>query len=134
MSFVDTLRSFGSSPWPPQAQVWDCFNKAQALSAAFEVHEVALRSGFMPEEATTLSLTVAELASNAVQHAKGGVASVFFRQTGWRVEVSEAGANFPAGSQPSLSSVSPGKLSSLRVVRKATGGSLMVAEYERPAY
>ncbi|MFZ5446615.1 MAG: ATP-binding protein [Myxococcota bacterium] len=133
MGFVDAFRSSfsSSSPWPPQAQVWDCFNRAQALSAAFEVHEVALRSGFMPEEATTLSLTVAELASNAVEHGKGGVTSVFFRDNGWRVEVSDAGPGFAAGVQPALSSLSPDALSSVRVVKKPTGGSLVVAEYER---
>lgn len=131
VTIVDAIRSLtSSSPWPPQAQVWDCFNKSQALSAAFEVHEVALRSGFMPDEATTLSLTVAELASNAVQHAKGGVASVFFNDHGWRVEVSDAGEGLST-SAPRLTSVSREQLSSLRVVRKPSGGSLVVAEYER---
>jgi hypothetical protein len=130
VTIVEAFRSLtSSSPWPPQAQVWDCFNKSQALSAAFEVHEVALRSGFMPDEATTLSLTVAELASNAVQFAKGGVASVFFNDHGWRVEMSDSSETSSA--PPQLRSVSRAQLSSLRVVRKASGGNLVVAEYER---
>lgn len=130
MGILEFRRTFSSSSsLPPQAQVWDCFNKAQALGAAFEVHEVALHSGFMPDEATTLSLTLAELAMNAVQVARGAVASVFFGPNGWRLEVSEAGP----GASADLRAVPREALTSYRVVRKADGAHLVVAEYERPA-
>lgn len=109
--------------------MWDCFNSAQTYAAAFEVNEAALRAGFMPEEATTLSLALAELASRAVSQARGGVASVFFSSDGWRLEVCDAG---PALNAPPTLTVS-GQLSSLRVHRRTTGGSLVVAQYTRRA-
>lgn len=117
------------SVMPPQAHVWDCFNPAQTYAAAFEVHEAAMRAGFLPDEATTLSLALAELASVAVQHARGGVASVFFSSDGWRLEVCDAGPGLDA---PPVLSVGPA-LSSLRVHRRPTGGSLVVAQYTRRA-
>lgn len=114
---------------PPHAYVWDCFNTAQAYAAAFEVHEVALSTGFMPDEATTLSLTLAELAGHAVQHARGGVASVFFDASGWRLEVCDAGPAMEA--PPELKSSA--QLSSVRLHARPQGGSLIVAQYQRPA-
>ena len=112
---------------PPQAYVWDCFNTAQAYAAAFEVHEVALTSGFLPEEATTLSLTLAELAGHAVKHARGGVASVFFHRGGWRLEMCDAGPGMVA--PPKLKS--SGLLASVRLHARPQGGSLVVAQYQR---
>lgn len=117
------------SGMPPQAHVWDCFNSAQTYAAAFEVHEAALCTGFMPEEATTLSLALAELAGMAVKHARGGVASVFFNSDGWRLEVCDAGPGLDAPPELSVGR----SLSSLRVHRRPTGGSLIVAQYERRA-
>ncbi len=114
---------------PPQAHVWDCFNVAQTYAAAFEVNEQALRAGFMPDEATTLSLALAELAGNAVKHARGGVASVFFSHDGWRLEVCDAGPGLTVAPKVSVSS----SLSSLRVHRRQTGGTLVVAQYTRTA-
>ena len=123
MRLTDTLRTFASSasvaPLPPRSQVWDCCNETQALVAAFEVNEVALHAGFMPDEATTLSLTLAELA-------RGGVASVFFGDSGWRLEV----CGFKAGSM-NLRSVASDALK-LRV-HKRSSGDVVIAEYERPS-
>lgn len=112
---------------PPQAYVWDCFNTAQAYAAAFEVHEVALTSGFLPEEATTLSLTLAELAGHAVKHGRGGVASVFFHGGGWRLEVCDDGPGL--ASPPELKSGH--RLASVRLHPRPQGGSLVVAQYQR---
>ncbi len=117
------------SVMPPQAHVWDCFNSAQTYAAAFEVHEAALRTGFMPDEATTLSLALAELAGLAVKHARGGVASVFFNSDGWRLEVCDAGPGLDAPPELTVGR----SLSSLRVHRRPTGGSLVVAQYQRRA-
>ena len=63
-------------------RVWDCRTPAQALDAAFEAHEVALRAGLMPDEAISLSLTIAELTS------RGAVAEVSMScgPTHWRLE------------------------------------------------
>ena len=87
MSFVESLRAF-SSPRPPPAQeahVWDCSNRGQVLAAAFEVHEVAMSRGFMPDEATRLSMSLAQLCS------EGGAASVTFTDAGWKLQVAGAG-------------------------------------------
>ncbi|MGV3625369.1 MAG: hypothetical protein ACO1OB_31450 [Archangium sp.] len=132
MLVVETHGLAGSSLdslLPPQAHVWDCFNSAQTYAAAFEVNEAAIRAGFMPDEATTLSLALAELASRAVTQARGGVASVFFSSDGWRLEVCDAGP--PLGAPPNLTVAH--QLSSLRVHRRPTGGSLVVAQYTRRA-
>lgn len=87
MSFVESLRTFASpQPAPqPQAQVWDCSSRGQALAAAFEVHEAAIREGYMPDEATRLSMALAELT------ARGGIASVYFLELGWRLDVALPG-------------------------------------------
>jgi hypothetical protein len=128
MRLTPSFLASSSAPLPPQAQVWDCFNRAQAITAAFEVHEVALHSGFMPDEATMLSLTLAELATHAVEEARGGVASVFFGAHGWRLEVSDASTS---SSRPELRSIDAHAVS-LRVVPRV-GGKVIVAEYEREA-
>ena len=88
MSFVESLRTFSSPQLPPaqEAQVWDCSNRGQVLAAAFEVHEVAMSRGLMPDEATRLSMSLAELCSH------GGVASVTVSEAGWKLEVARTGA------------------------------------------
>jgi hypothetical protein len=113
---------------PPQAQVWDCFNRGQVLAAAFEVHEAAMKAGFMPDEATTLSLSLAELCAQSVSTAKGAVASVFFSDAGWRLEVTDSGS--AEKRRPLLNSSLPRPLTSLRA-RNAGDGTVVIAEYER---
>ena len=130
MSFVQSFQSFGFAQpvSPPQAQVWDCFNRGQVLAAAFEVHEAAMKAGFMPDEATTLSLTLAELCSQSVTYARGGVATVFFSDGGFRLEIADSG---PSGERlPVLHSKLPRALTSLRA-RAAGTGTVVIAEYER---
>lgn len=87
MSFVESLRTFSSLQPAPQsqAQVWDCSSRGQAIAAAFEVHEAAINAGFMPDEATRLSMSLAELT------ARGGIASVLFFETGWHLDVAVPG-------------------------------------------
>lgn len=114
---------------PPQAYVWDCFNVAQTFAAAFEAHEVALSTGFLPDEATTLSLALAELAGHAVKYAQGGVASVFFNSDGWRLEVCDAG---PGMAKPPELKSGP-RHASVRLHARPQGGSLVVAQYQRTA-
>ncbi len=70
-------------PFPQPLHIWDCRTRAQALNAAFEAHEVALHSGMFPDEATSLSLTLAELTNKA----SDGRATLFFGGNGWRLEV-----------------------------------------------
>lgn len=68
---------------------WKCASRSEVLSAAFELHEVAVSQGLAPEEATTLSLTLAERAGPI---AKGGSeASVSFTPRGWHLEVHDGG-------------------------------------------
>lgn len=132
MSRLQLLRPFGfaNTVTPPHAQVWDCFNKGQVLTAAFEVHEAAMRAGFMPDEATTLSLSLAELATNSVSSSRGAVASVFFNEAGWRLEVADTGPSLERHQTPELSSELPRPLTSLRA-RPAGPGRVVIAEYER---
>lgn len=132
MSFVESLRAFDSAEpvLPPQARVWDCFNRGQVLAAAFEVHELAVMAGFMPDEATTLSLSLAELGTQAVLYAHGGVASVFFSEGGWRLEVADSGPASGRAGVPVLRSVLPRPFTSLRA-RGVGEGSVVIAQYER---
>jgi len=65
--------------------MWDCGNRGQVLSAAFEVHQAAMEHAFMPDEATNLSMSLAKLCTS------GGVVSVYFSEGGWRVEVASTG-------------------------------------------
>lgn len=112
-----------------QAQVWDCFNRGQVLAAAFEVHEAAMKAGFMPDEATTLSLSLAELCVQSATYSRGAVASVFFSDTGWRLEVADSGPQSDRV-DPALHSQLPRQLTSLRA-RSAGRGTVVIAEYER---
>lgn len=132
MSFVQSFKPFGYAlpVGGPQAQVWDCFNRGQVLAAAFEVHEAAMKAGLMPDEATTLSLTLAELCSQAVTYARGGVASVFFSEGAWRLEIADSGPSTDRLPVPVLHSKLPRPLSSLRA-RPAGQGTVVIAEYER---
>lgn len=135
MTMLESLRAFSAveSPLPPQAQVWDCFNQGQVLAAAFEVHEVAIEAGFLPDEATTLSLSLADLGTQAVLHARGGVASVFFSKRGWRLEVADSGptrARLGRLGPPLLESDLPRPLTSLRGL--SSGRCFVaIAEYHR---
>ncbi len=132
MSFVQSFKPFGNAlpVGAPQAQVWDCFNRSQVLAAAFEVHEAAMKAGLMPDEATTLSLTLAELCSQAVTYARGGVASVFFNEAGWRLEIADSGPASDRLPVPVMHTKLPRPLSSLRA-RPAGQGTVVIAEYER---
>lgn len=132
MSHLEPLRPF-EYPVPAgslQAQVWDCFNRGQILAAAFEVHEAAMSAGFMPDEATTLSLSLAELCAQAVASAQGGVASVFFSDSGWRLEVADSHPVAERQHQPVLHAKLPQPIASLRF-RAAGTGTVVIAEYER---
>lgn len=133
MSFVEFFRTpVQAQPAPSQqAQVWDCFNRGQVLAAAFEAHEAAMKVGLMPDEATTLSLTLAELCGHSVTCARGGVASVFFSDGGWRLEIADSGPSVDRVPVPLLQSKLPRPLSSLRA-RAAGQGTVVIAEYERP--
>jgi hypothetical protein len=70
----------------PQAHVWVCSSNSQIYAAAFEVHEAAMSHGFMPDEATSLSLSLAQLATNAVKEGSS-TARVEFEPEGWKLEV-----------------------------------------------
>lgn len=132
MSFVESLRSLvvAEPVLPLQAQVWDCFNRGQVLAAAFEVHEVAMKVGFMPDEATSLSLSLAELGTQAVRYARGGVASVFFTHLGWRLEVADIAPTEDRTRTPMMQSHLPRPLSSL-YSRSSGEGAVVIAQYER---
>lgn len=99
------------------SHTWDCRDAAQALSAAFEVHEVALRAGLHPHEAISLSLTLAELTSRGSAER----VSVSCGPNRWRVEASGVRkapvfATVASDMRPTLSH----------------SGSNAVAEYVRP--
>lgn len=117
-------------PVPLQAQVWDCFNRAQVLSAAFEAHEAAMNAGFMPDEATTLSLTLAELCVQAVTNAHGAIATLFFTDAGWRLEVADSGPGSGRSHAPVIHAELPRPLTSIRA-RSAGKCTVVIAEYER---
>lgn len=122
MALFDTLRSLARPK--RDALVWDCSNRSKLFTAAFELHEVAMHAGFSPDEATTLSLTLAELGTRAAQKSCGGNASVFLRPDGWRVEM--PGADVPTA----LVSSSSGR-TTLRVVTRDDGNAVAIAEYDR---
>lgn len=132
MSSVQSFRTVGVAlpVSAPQAQVWDCFNRGQVLAAAFEVHEAAMKAGLMPDEATTLSLTLAELCSQSVTYARGGVATVFFSEGAFRLEIVDSGSSIARLPVPVLHSKLPRALTSLRA-RAAGAGTVVIAEYER---
>jgi hypothetical protein len=130
MSYVESLKPFAYAlPVGPQAQVWDCSNRGQVMEAAFDVHEAAVKAGFMPDEATSLSLSLAELCSQAVLYARGAIASVFFTDTGWRLEVADSAPTSERITFPVLHSVLPRPLSSLRVWKGKS--TVIIAEYQR---
>ena len=122
MALLDTLRSLTGPR--REALVWDCSNRTKLFTAAFELHEVAMHAGFSPDEATSLSLTLAELGTRAASTRCGASASVYLRPDGWRVEV--PGADVPA----SLVTSSNGR-TSLRVVSRDGAEPVAVAEYDR---
>lgn len=89
-----------------------------------------MKAGFMPDEATTLSLSLAELCVQSVTSAHGAVASVFFSDAGWRLEVADSGPATSREHGPVLHSELPRPLTSLRA-RAAGRGTVVIAEYER---
>lgn len=117
----------------PKTQVWDCLSQAQTLAATFDAHEAAIAHGFMPEEATTLSLVLAELAMRAVKVAKGAVVSAFFAADGWRLELALA----CSGEEPRAWKLSESallrSLTSTRVHDVPGVGTVVVAEQRREA-
>mgnify|MGYP007112204904 CR=1 FL=1 len=119
--YVETLPH---TPRPPQAFVWECFSTTQVYLAAFEASEAALGAGFFPEEATALSMTLAELAS---QSPAGSVVSVFFSGDSWRLE--QCGTRTHAARTPTVRSCDVPL--SLRAYPRPTGGDLVVAHYQR---
>ncbi len=117
----------------PRTQVWDCMSQAETLAATFEVHEAAIAHGFMPEEATTLSLVLAELSMRAVKRAKGAVASVFFSPEGWRLEVALATAGSSSAPWCLSDSALLRSLTSVRVHEVPGAGTVLLAEHRRDA-
>lgn len=123
MAILDTLRSLTSSS-RREALVWDCSNRNKLFAAAFELHEVAMHAGFSPDEATNLSLTLAELGTRATQCDRGGRASVFLRPDGWRLEM-------PGADVPTALATNPNGRTTLRVVTRRDGDAVAIAEYDR---
>ena len=132
MSYVESVRPFAYAipVGRLHPQIWECSNRGQVLTAAFEVHEAAMRAGFMPDEATTLSLSLAELCVQAVLYAQGAIASVFFSESSWRLEVADTEPSSERKQAPLLHCNLPRPLSSLRVRRGALS-TVVIAEYER---
>ena len=132
MSYVESVRPFAYAipVGPLHSRSWECSTRGQVLAAAFEVHESAMKAGFMPDEATTLSLCLAELCVQAVLYARGAVASVFFSESSWRIEVADSGPSSERKQAPMLHCALPRPLSSLRVRRGALS-TVVIAEYER---
>ncbi|MBL8915215.1 MAG: hypothetical protein JNM17_31215 [Archangium sp.] len=122
MALLDTLRSLAGSR--REALVWDCSNRNKLFAAAFELHEVAMHAGFSPDEATNLSLTLAELGTRAAKYERGGQASVFLRPDGWRVEM-------PAADVPTALVTNSNGRTTLRVVTRSDGDEVAIAEYAR---
>lgn len=84
----------------------------------------------MPDEATTLSLSLAELCVQAVLYARGAVATVFFADAGWRLEVADSGPSTHRVRAPALHCNLPRPLSSLRI-HTGVHSTVVIAEYER---
>lgn len=114
---------------PPPALVWDGFERSRAVTAAFEVHEAAMQRGFMPDEATTLSMVVARLGGVATS-ASRAVACVFFTPAGWRVELTRPGAADDSAQDLTVDLLQ-GR-SSMRVERRGDT-SVLVVDYARAA-
>lgn len=110
--------------------MWDCSSPSQVFHAAFEAHEAAMRAGFLPDEATTLSLSLAELGTHAATHGRQGQARVLFEDAGWRLEVSEPSTNVFELFQPVLKAPLPKALTSLKV-RTDGEHAIVIAKYER---
>ncbi len=83
-----------------------------------------------PDRKHTLSLALAELCSQSVTYARGGVATVFFSEGGFRLEISDSGPSSMRLPVPVLHSQLPRALTSLRA-GAAGQGTVVIAEYER---
>ncbi|MEW6432017.1 MAG: hypothetical protein AB1730_10970 [Myxococcota bacterium] len=99
------------------------------MSAAFEVHEAAMQRGFMPDEATALSMVVARLGGVATP-ASRAVACVFFTPAGWRVELTRPGVADDAAEDLTVDLLQ-GR-STMRVERRGDT-SVLVVDYARAA-
>ncbi len=121
MSIDEALIAWRLAPREPLR--CDCSPRARLVSSASALHEVALHAGFRPEEATTLSFALAELATVARCEERGGSAAVYLHADGWRLEV-------------------PGTVSPRALITTPSGGTRLttatlngipvaVAEYER---
>lgn len=122
MALSDTLRSLTNEPSRPLK--WACASRSQVFDAAFELHEVAVHAGFAPDEATTLSLTLAELSTPVAD--LGSEASVSLHPRGWHLEVTARHAN----ESPRIGSAEV--RGSLRTELSVDGSVKYVADYERP--
>ena len=111
MALSDTLRSLTNEPSRPLK--WACASRSQVFDAAFELHEVAVHAGFAPDEATTLSLTLAELSTPVAE-------------PGRHLEVTARHAN----ESPRIGSAQV--RGSLRTELRDDGSVKYVADYERP--
>ncbi len=122
MALSDTLRSLTNQPSRPLK--WACASRSQVFDAAFELHEVAVHAGFAPDEATTLSLTLAELSTPVAE--PGSECSVSLHPRGWHLEVTARHAN----ESPRIGSAQV--RGSLRTELRDDGSVKYVADYERP--
>lgn len=117
-----------SSPTPAVRQpalVWEGLDRARAVSAAFEAHDAAMKRGFMPDEATTLSMVVAHLGTSGASASHG---ALFFDAEGWRVEL--AGARL--GAVEHLPHELAASVSSVRRVQRAGRDVVVVAARRGP--
>lgn len=122
MALTDTLRALSHQPSHPLK--WACASRSQVYDAAFELHEVAVHAGFAPDEATTLSLTLAELSTPVA--GLGSEATVSLHPRGWHLEVTAPHAS----ESPRVGS--PEVRGSLRTELRVDGSVKYVADYERP--
>lgn len=113
------------------ALTWEARSRAQALHAAFEAHDAALYAGLMPDEATTLSLVVAELGTTVAAQAQGGTLAVTFLADGWRLEAAQGQGGLPPGARAGDLRLGARGLAAVTVHALPGGGSQVVAEYHR---
>jgi hypothetical protein len=127
MNGIHPSHSRADGQAPPSVLVWEGFDRSQAVGAAFEVHEAAMQRGFMPDEATALSMVVARLGA-VVTAASRAVVTVFFTPTVWRVELARPDA-MDLGT-PDLSVELLHGHSSMRVEKRGAS-HVLVVDYAR---
>lgn len=101
---------------------WTCCTRTQVLHAASEAHEAAVSEGFDVNEATTLSLTLAELTSVADAETE---ASVSISAGGWRLEVTARTGVVPRA-------VLAQAHSAFHSEHRSDGSVVFIADYRRP--